>query len=102
MLAARSGGGGPTFPGFEVYERVDRVAARGLPASYPHLEIQVWGRRIAGLARLAQRLPGSHALTGAHGERSGLAVGEHEVEADARVLHGVVAGTAGLIAGGED
>src|ERR1019366_2077315 len=90
------------FPGFEVGQRVDRVTAAGLPASHPHLEVQVRGRGVARLARLAERLPRRYGLPGAHRERVCLAVREHEVQTHARVLHGVVAGTARLVAGGFD
>ena len=56
-------------------------------------------RRSGRPGRAAARRDG---LAGADGQRGGLAVREHEVEADAGVLDGVVAGAAGLVAGRGD
>ena len=45
------------FPGLQVGQRVDRVAAGRVPAADPHLEVQVRRGRVAGLAGEAELLP---------------------------------------------
>ena len=104
-LDARASGtrsSGRVFPSFEIGQRVDRVPTRRVPAADPHLEVQVGGRRVAGLAGEAESLPRGDRLAGADGQRTGLAVVEHEFKADRRVLDGVVAGAAGLVVGRGD
>src|SRR6185312_16607649 len=83
--------GAGLFPGLEVGQRVDRMTARSLPAADPHLQVQVRCRRVAGLPGAADELAGGHRLPFRDVERAGLAVREHEIEADQRVLDDVVA-----------
>src|SRR5581483_5627784 len=90
------------FPGFQVGQGVDRMAAGCLPAAYPHLEVQMRRGRITGLTGTAHLLARGDRLAFGDGERARLAVREHEVEADQRVLDDVVAGAAGLDGGRED
>src|SRR5260370_40751088 len=85
---ARAGGrsGARVFPGFQVGQRVDRGAAFGVPTTDPDLEVEVRRGRVPRLPGPAGLLACGDGLAAGGRERTFLAAGEEQGEADRAVL----------------